>query len=982
MDNRIAKRFPVAMVLILSQLAGGLFSTSQPVQGLPEAPGRIVNLESDQTDANPGDGRCDINSNPTVEDCTLRAAIMESNANSIADVITFAPSVENINPPNALPSITGNTTTIRATSHTVTITGPGPAILVGLSVPSDNNIIQGLVILNYPTAVSVSGEYNLIGTDGDGTEDIAEGNTLSRGMLAGLTIEGDNNTVAGNKIGTTPNGNFTDPNGTGVHVAGDYNIIGTNGDGVGDANEGNLISGNTTNGVLVTGKYNRIAGNLIGTDLNGSSALANGSNGVRLQDKAIFHVIGTNGDGVGDADEGNLISGNLVNGIDLYDSAINVIAGNSIGTNIGGTSAIANGGSGITIVTDANANRIGTDGDGVSDAVEGNLISGNAYHGIEIIQGSNAAVVAGNTIGTNADGTAAIPNGEDGINTSSRNHRFGTDGDGQSDSLEGNLISGNSGHGIDITGSFALYNTIAGNKIGTNAAGDGAIPNYIGIYVNDAFSNTIGTDGDGNGDQAESNLISGNTLHGVNINWHAGYNTVAGNYIGTNAAGTAPLPNGSTGVKLSLGAERNIIGTDGDGQADETEGNLISGNGEDGVYISGSGSDHNVVAGNAIGTNAAGDAALGNGEYGVLFSNLPKNNLIGSDMDSIGDSAELNLISGNGKGGIYLRLNASQNLLVGNYIGTDSSGTAAIPNGTYGVLLDHGVNFIRVRDNRIAYNTEDGILVEAQASSGNEFSRNEIFANGGLGIDLHPYGVTPNDLGDPDSGPNNLQNYPVLSAATTSGISLTITGTLNGLTSVTYNIEFFSSQVCDSSGNGEGRWFLGEIGVNTGVDDDVDFSPTFPLSALGPYVTATAAEDGDSTSEFSECIQVDLLDPPVLSVGNTSVIESDSGIVDASFSLSLSKPAVYPVTGSYATANGSADAGLDYTQGTGSFTITPGESTTTITIAVLGDELVEEDETFSLNLSSVAYAIVGDGEATGTILDDDFYFIYLPLVAR
>jgi hypothetical protein len=143
----------------------------------------------------------------------------------------------------------------------------------------------------------------------------------------------------------------------------------------------------------------------------------------------------------------NLISGNNGDGIWIEDSDFTIIAGNYIGVTSTGTSALPNRfgiylyGSGFNI--------IGTDGNGVNDTNEGNLISGNEYYGINISQNNSIQnIIAGNMIGTNFDGTAPIGNESTGITTSGHSTIIGTDGDGISDEIEGNLISGNGGWGV------------------------------------------------------------------------------------------------------------------------------------------------------------------------------------------------------------------------------------------------------------------------------------------------------------------------------------------------------------------------------------------------------------------------------------------------------------------------------------------------------------------------------------------------------
>ena len=270
---------------------------------------------------------------------------------------------------------------------------------------------------------------------------------------------------------------------------------------------------------------NLVSGNFIGTDVSGSIAIANGSapvtgadqesygGGVVIMNGASSNVVGTTGQSADNAGQGNLISGNANDGVDIYGAStdFNVVAGNMIGTNLSGTSALANVERGVLIAAGASSNVIGTNGDGLGDAAEGNLISGNFNEGVMIVDAlTNSNVLAGNLIGTNAAGTAAVPNGgavdsvgvliDDGPEFT----RVGTNGDGVSDLVERNVISGNLGYdGLMIQ--TANDNVVAGNYIGTTADGLHALPNVgNGIEIKrGSQGNLIGTNAAGVDDGAE-----------------------------------------------------------------------------------------------------------------------------------------------------------------------------------------------------------------------------------------------------------------------------------------------------------------------------------------------------------------------------------------------------------------------------------------------------------------------------------------------
>lgn len=143
---------------------------------------------------------------------------------------------------------------------------------------------------------------------------------------------------------------------------------------------------------------------------------------------------------------------------------------------------------------------------------------------------------------------------------------------------------------------------------------------------------------------------------------------VVGNRIGTNASGTGSLGNSGNGVFISTAS--NTVGGTGAGQ-----GNVISSNGTDGVRIEGSSVTGNVVRGNFIGTNAAGnldEQRLGNGDFGINIINA-SNNTIGGTT-----AAARNVISGNDGGGVSI--GGSGNQVLGNYIGTNAAGDAALSN--------------------------------------------------------------------------------------------------------------------------------------------------------------------------------------------------------------------------------------------------------------------------------------------------------------
>ena len=272
-----------------------------------------------------------------------------------------------------------------------------------------------------------------------------------------------------------------------------------------------MISGNAAYGVDIAGvgaTGNVVAGDFIGTNPAGSAALANYI-GVEIEGGAGDNLIGTNGDGVDDAAERDVISGNLFAGVCMTGSGTdgNVVAGDFIGTNLTGTTAVGNdslkseSGAGVIVEDGASGNLIGTTGHSADDAGQRNVISGNIFNdGVYILgAGTGDDVVAGNYIGTTATGKAALQNGYEGIllldltttDYIGVNPLYGTPSADQ-----GNVISGNSAGGIEINAT--ADSIVAGNLIGTNAAGTAAISNviYDGVFIEKGSTNNlVGTSG-------------------------------------------------------------------------------------------------------------------------------------------------------------------------------------------------------------------------------------------------------------------------------------------------------------------------------------------------------------------------------------------------------------------------------------------------------------------------------------------------------
>ncbi|HRE47736.1 MAG TPA: hypothetical protein PLD47_08425 [Aggregatilineales bacterium] len=593
------------------------------------------------------------------------------------------------------------------------------------------------------------------------------------------------------------------------------------------------------------------------------------------------------------------VIGGFTNGIRLENTGSIHIACNFIGTDATGNTALPN-----SVGIDLNFSMIGTiigvDGDGMNDHLERNVISGNTTAGI-VIPSSIANFVRGNYIGVGVNGTSDVGNLVGISITSGPGHQIGTNGDGISDALERNVISGNDDNAIRLANTGSI---VAGNYIGLTASGTlGSFTQVNNILIT-GTSNIIGTNGDGNGDAVEGNILAnyatGNP--GIYISTGGNTNRIAGNWIGTDASGTAD--GGTTlGIWITDGADNNLIGTNSDGVSDALERNVIVGHEASfgvGVRISGTGVSGNIVQGNWIGVNPAGTGVIPN-YWGVFIGDGATNTLVGTNGDNIRDDVERNVISGNAGYGVQFQDSATtNNRLAGNYIGTRPDGTfgAGFGNTFMGVavVVSSNGNVIGANGdasageanegNRIAFNGQDGVFLGSTTSDSNRISQNSIFSNGttaaDLGIDLALNGVTANDTGDPDNGPNEGQNFPLINPTFGSDF---MGGTLNSTPSMTFRIEGYANAACDMSGNGEGEVYLGALTTTTDGSGNANWLGIPTSNTQGyRYFTAIAIDATGNTSEFSPCVGypliVDSTDPSTIFLDQGHLLAEGATIGD------------------------------------------------------------------------------------------------------
>ena len=527
------------------------------------------------------------------------------------------------------------------------------------------NLAAGILI-NVGDTNQVQG--NFIGTDASGTRAVgntsdgvsltdASGNTIGgtvtvarnliAGNLNGVTISGTratDNLILGDLIGTDATGSKPLRNARdGVFVDAARNTIGGTAPGA-----RNVIAGNGLNGIDLTANASKILvqGNYIGVDATGSSLLGNASNGV-LSNGPDVTIGGPT------AAARNIISGNGASGIQIsgVSATRDVVQGNYIGLDAGGTVDLGNIASGV-FIDGAPENVIG-----------GNVISGNGTSGV-LISGldSRGNQVLGNLIGTDATGTLARGNGQDGLLI------LDAPGNTVGGSVvgAGNTIAGNLAVGVEIRNSNATGNAVLGNLIGTDISGLRALGNIRGgVLIVNAPDNQIG----GSMTGQERNIISGNGSTGIEIQGgSASSNVVAGNDIGTDVNGTASLGNGGDGV-LSNASGTTIGGTAAGAR------NVVANNEGNGITIALNAS-FNLVQANFIGIDLTGSPGKGNQLDGILVEGA-SNNAIGG-----------NVIAGNGLNGIEIRFaTATGNTVAGNLIGTDPSGARVVANGGDGVNI-------------------------------------------------------------------------------------------------------------------------------------------------------------------------------------------------------------------------------------------------------------------------------------------------------
>lgn len=624
-------------------------------------PNFVVNSLGDAPDANVGDSVCATAGGI----CTLRAALEEANFSTDANTITFSVA-GTISLTAALPDLSSGNITIAGANQTVTIDGGGGMAwwTPCLRLSSNGNAVKGLVITGCPGhGIELGGAGNVIG----GTT-ASEGNVIRDCSQSGIwgfgpTVTG--NQILGNRIGDEEGWN---PRGWHGIILGS----GASGNTVGGSDPGarNVITSFEV-GVRLqgAGPGNVVRGNYIGVDPTGSFAIPN-VRGVQIDDGTHDNFI-----------LGNVISGNWGEGIFAGGILYNVSGSDADlwePISLDGRMELRLGSQTICQAEQED----GTAGSCFFHANKGD------FPEIQVFALHDGCGSVGPMWFTHprtneqVQITPGVPNT--------------CPGPGETIFYWAQPIN------MPSSSLVASGNVIQGNHIGTNAAGDGAIPNKSGgIRVMRSSSDTqIGGTEPGDG-----NLVSGNWGSGISISGGSQNDIVQGNYVGVDESGMDELPNGGHGIELgSLSDYSGAVGTLVGGE-EPGAGNVISGNYGAGVHLW---FDTNGVSikGNRIGTNAAGDKEIGNGNQGIVVFLGAHDNVIGGPTE-----AERNVISGNAWAGVQMWWAAQHNVVERNYIGLSADGSTAIPNGLAGVDIYDGASENEIRGNVISANDGDGVSV-------------------------------------------------------------------------------------------------------------------------------------------------------------------------------------------------------------------------------------------------------------------------------
>ena len=525
--------------------------------------------------------------------------------------------------------------------------------------------------------------------------------------------------------GTTAPGYVSGNTTTAPLVAVNFNNAGSgfnfNSGSAGSGISGLSIYGSNSNGITLNDSSITLLKNYIGLNLSGTAG-GNAKNGIYISSTSTNNIIGSNPKSISGL-YSNVISGNTLNGIQIYGSAGNKIQGNAIGTNPAGTAAIGNKNNGIWVTYYATENIIGgtayynaatgqtnnpTGTKGTVAIVSiapplGNLISGNTQNGVLIDSYSELTVLSGNFIGTNNVGTSAIGNGIDGVNiTNSNNNQLIGCTYEDNPFIYYNVLSGNARNGLYVYNSNAIL--VQANFFGAGANNASMVPNgQDGIYVGGTSAGVqVG------GVIPLGNVSAGNGRDGIRVAGTASgfttFNTFGGLYAFQGAA-----PNQGNGITIDSTGLNNLIRT-----------NVMSGNILNGIWLTSNATgvtvDPNVVGPNTYGTSAlTGTSATngyGNGGNGILVDG--SGNYIGGYNGSV---IPQNTFSGNQLYGI--KITGNNNYVFNASIGlaTNFTKVTGLGNGAGGIWITGTGNSVGPTPS--AFSTTTPVTTYISANTGN-----------------------------------------------------------------------------------------------------------------------------------------------------------------------------------------------------------------------------------------------------------------------
>jgi CSLREA domain-containing protein len=729
----------------------------------------------------------------------------------------------------------------------------------------------------------------------------------------------------------------------------------------------------------------------------------------------IIELDGTNtggGEGLAITAGSSIVRGLVINrfytGVSLYGNGGNKIEGNYIGTNLAGNASPSSSSNLIYGLRVASTNNM----IGGTTPAKRNVISGNGGDGIEILglsgngQGATGNVVQGNYIGTDATGNSAVPNrGEHAVRVyAASGNTIGGTAPGA-----GNVISGNSGNGVTINDTVSNGNSVLGNLIGVAADGVTPLPNNLnGINLPNAVNTVIGGTTSG-----AANVIANNKWGGIIVAGNAPPLTLSG--YNNAIRGNSIYGNARIGIALSSP----FAPTPNDAGDSDAGGNNLQ--------------NYPVINSVSLGGNTTNIQGTLNSTAGTVF-NLDFFSNSACDASGSGEGKTyLGSVqtTTDGSGNVSFNVNLPTALQAERVV----TATATDPNGntsefspcnltlfpgqlqfsaaSYNVIEDIGQATITVTRTN---GTSGQVSVDYATSNGTATAGTDYTAASGTltfadGETAKTFTVPI--LNDAINEPDETLNLALSNPAGGAALGAQNTAVLNLLDrSKLPVLSIDSTSVNEGNAGTTGALVTVSLSAATGrtvtanyntfevsSTSGVDFQPASGSLTFLPGVTSQTLEVaaiGDTLDEDNEQFRVALSNavnaavsvssnPPVvtiidddplpsLSINDATVTEGNSGTVSAVFTVTLSAASGRSVTVGYGTSNGgTAISPGDFQQAAGTLTFAPGQTSQTVSIAVVGDTSFEGNEYFHVNLFNEFNATIARSQGVGNIIDDDAF---------